>query len=55
MPNWKCSECGYELEADSPPDKCPGCNKNCQFMDNTCYTPDCQFDGVDHRIGKKGE
>ena len=53
MPNWKCGNCGYEFEADAPPDTCPSCKEKCEFLDNTCYTPDCQSDGVDHRIGKK--
>ena len=53
MPNWKCGNCGYEFEADAPQDTCPSCKEKCEFLDNTCYTPDCQSDGVDHRIGKK--
>jgi len=50
MGSWKCGNCGYELEADAPPEKCPSCKEKCEFLDNTCYTPDCQFDGKDQRI-----
>jgi rubredoxin len=38
---WKCSECGYQLEAPQPPEVCPGCKEKCAFIDATCYTPDC--------------
>ncbi|MBW1696296.1 MAG: hypothetical protein JRH18_04125 [Deltaproteobacteria bacterium] len=51
MTSWKCSQCGYMLEADIPPDECPSCKKRCEFLDNTCYTPDCSADGIDKRIG----
>jgi len=50
MTSWKCSNCGYALEADAPPDQCPSCKEKCEFLDNTCYTPDCEFDGKDKRI-----
>lgn len=51
MANWKCANCGYTLEKDIPPDECPSCTKKCEFIDNTCYTPDCAGQGVDNRIG----
>jgi len=38
---WACSECGYFIEADAPPEFCPTCKKNCMFVDATCYTPEC--------------
>ena len=50
MGSWKCGNCGYELQADAPPEKCPSCKEKCDFLDNTCYTPDCQYDGKDPRI-----
>jgi rubredoxin len=53
MASWKCASCGYAFEADSPPDACPSCKEKCEFMDNTCYTPDCAATGVDERIGKR--
>ncbi len=51
MASWKCSNCGYSLEADKPPEECPSCKKKCEFLDNSCYTPDCEGTGVDRRIG----
>ncbi len=51
MNSWKCENCGYTLEADTPPEECPTCKKKCEFLNNTCYTPDCAENGVDHRIG----
>ena len=53
MANWKCGNCGYAFEADAPPDTCPSCKEKCEFMDNTCYTPDCAATGVDERIRKR--
>jgi len=53
MAKWRCGNCGYELDADSPPDKCPSCGQNCDFLDSTCYTPDCEGQGSDPRIGPK--
>ena len=50
MPSWKCSKCGYALKVDVPPDQCPSCKEKCEFLDNTCYTPDCEFEGTDKRI-----
>jgi rubredoxin len=55
MASWKCGNCGYTFEADAPPDTCPSCKEKCEFLDNSCYTPDCQTEGVDTRIGKKGQ
>lgn len=49
-PHWKCGECGYVLQAQSPPDKCPSCDKQCEFADVTCYAPECGFKGVDPRL-----
>ncbi|MFH1102896.1 MAG: hypothetical protein V1714_03930 [Pseudomonadota bacterium] len=55
MNTWKCSNCGYTLEEETPPSQCPACKANCEFLNATCYTPDCAIDGVDKRIGKRGE
>ncbi len=52
MPSWKCSNCGYTLDADAHPNECPSCKEKCEFLDNTCYTPDCEYEGTDGRIGK---
>ena len=38
---WTCSECRYTLQAPLPPEVCPACQKKCQFIESTCYTPEC--------------
>ncbi len=38
---WKCGNCGYTLDAPIPPDTCPSCEKDCEFLNVTCYTPEC--------------
>jgi len=50
MGDWKCKECGYNVKADTPPEKCPSCNKKCEFVDTTCYIPDCGNTGQDPRL-----
>ena len=50
MPSWKCSNCGYTFDADAHPNECPSCHEKCEFLDNTCYTPDCAAQGTDDRI-----
>lgn len=52
MLTWKCTECGYTFEAESPPDVCPNCKKKCAFVNATCYIPDCgkPGSGSDMRI-----
>jgi rubredoxin len=50
MTRWKCQNCGYTLEAERPPEKCPNCQQPCEFLNHTCYTPDCSQEGVDKRI-----
>ncbi len=53
MNSWKCTNCGYTFQADAPPEQCPSCKVKCEFVDNSCYTPDCAAKGVDERIGPK--
>jgi rubrerythrin len=53
MASWKCANCGYTFEADAPPDQCPSCKEKCEFLDNSCYTPDCTAEGMDPRIAPK--
>lgn len=48
---WKCSNCGYTFQALKPPEECPSCKEKCEFLDATCYTPDCAGPGQDPRIG----
>lgn len=38
---WKCSNCGHTLEQQVPPDECPSCHENCEFLNVTCYIPEC--------------
>jgi rubredoxin len=47
---WKCSDCGYQLSADAPPEECPSCHHKCEFVNVTCYIPECQDEGVDKRL-----
>ena len=53
MASWKCSNCGYTFEAVAPPNQCPSCKEKCEFVDNSCYTPDCADTGRDDRIASK--
>ncbi|MFH1035628.1 MAG: hypothetical protein V1806_14055 [Pseudomonadota bacterium] len=49
---WKCSKCGYTLTATPPPpETCPSCKEKCDFLDVSCYTPDCAGTGQDKRLG----
>ena len=32
MGDWKCKECGYNVKADTPPEKCPSCDKKCELL-----------------------
>ncbi len=49
--HWKCSKCGYKLEAAAPPVTCPQCREACEFLDITCYLPDCGGPGnIDPRL-----
>jgi len=51
---WKCSNCGYTLEAATPPEICPSCKEKCNFIDATCYIPECGGPGhIDPQIGRK--
>jgi rubredoxin len=54
MASWRCSRCGYAIETAVPPDECPSCKQKCEFVDSTCYTPECAEKGVDDRIGSGG-
>jgi len=36
---WRCANCGYRLEADVPPERCPGCKEACDFIDDNRYVP----------------
>lgn len=52
--SWKCSSCGYTFEADAgaaPPPACPSCKQKCEFLNVTCYVPECGQTGQDPRLG----
>ena len=38
---WKCTQCGYTYTAVQPAERCPSCGEKCEFIDVSCYTPDC--------------
>jgi rubredoxin len=48
---WKCTNCGYTYTAAKPSDECPSCHQKCEFVDVSCYTPDCDGLGQDPRLG----
>jgi len=48
---WKCSNCGFLVTAGTPPVTCPECGEKCDFLNVTCYTPECGGQGhVDRRL-----
>ena len=48
---WKCAECGFLITASVPSDVCPECGEKCDFINVTCYTPECGGTGhVDPRL-----
>lgn len=49
--HWKCTKCGYTLTAAAPPQTCPGCREACEFLDISCYLPECGGPGnIDPRL-----
>ena len=50
MAEWKCTKCGYTLNASIPPKECPSCKEKCDFVDVSCYIPDCGNTGKDPRL-----
>ena len=49
---WKCSKCGFLITVATPPDTCPSCKEKCEFLNVTCYTPECGGPGkIDPRLG----
>ncbi|HXY61609.1 MAG TPA: hypothetical protein VEJ22_01635 [Nitrospirota bacterium] len=41
MAVWKCNKCGNAVTIDVPPDLCPSCKERCEYVDVTCYIPEC--------------
>jgi rubredoxin len=51
LTHWKCGKCNFSFTAPSPPEKCPGCDETCDFLNITCYTPECGGPGnIDPRL-----
>ncbi len=49
--HWKCGKCSFTFTAPSLPQQCPGCGEKCDFLNITCYTPECGGPGnIDHRL-----
>lgn len=48
--SWRCGHCGHTLTAPQPPAECPSCRQRCEFLNVTCYTPECAFQGADPRL-----
>ncbi len=45
MNSWKCSNCNCQIEAKEPPEKCPSCDHECEFVDVTNYVPKMERTG----------
>jgi len=41
MAMWKCNKCGNTIDTNIPPDTCPSCKENCEYVNVTCYIPEC--------------
>ncbi len=50
MPEWKCSNCDYALTEKNPPHRCPSCDEVCEFVNVTCYIPECEDERRDLRL-----
>jgi rubredoxin len=51
LTHWKCGKCSFTFTAPSLPEKCPVCDEKCDFLNITCYTPDCGGPGnIDPRL-----
>jgi rubredoxin len=51
---WKCTKCGYTFEAEmgiAPPATCSACDQKCEFVNVSCYVPECGQQGQDPRLG----
>ena len=41
MASWKCNKCGSTIDLQAPPETCPSCKEKCEFLDVSCYIPEC--------------
>lgn len=49
--HWKCGKCKFMFTAPSLPEQCPECGEKCDFLNITCYTPECGGPGnIDPRL-----
>jgi rubredoxin len=49
--HWKCGKCKFMFTAPSLPEHCPECGEKCDFLNITCYTPECGGPGnIDPRL-----
>ena len=47
MTVWKCNKCGNTTSGDGPPPElCPFCRERCEYVDVTCYIPECGGPGA---------
>jgi len=48
---WKCGNCGFLVTVAEPPEACLQCKEKCDFLNVTCYTPECGGPGnIDPRL-----
>ncbi len=51
MSFWMCEDCDYIYEAETPEERCPECEGECDFFNVTCYIPECGGPGhIDERL-----
>jgi ABC-type ATPase with predicted acetyltransferase domain len=41
MAVFKCNSCGNTIDVQTPPEICPACKEKCEFVDVSCYIPEC--------------
>ena len=46
MTTWKCTKCCNTVNADTPPELCTFCKEKCEYVDVTCYIPECGGPGA---------
>jgi rubredoxin len=57
MTTWKCTKCGNTVSSDAPPETCPTCREQCEYVDVTCYIPECggsASGNINPQVFKKG-
>ena len=41
MAMWKCNKCWNTVDGHIPPETCPSCKEKCEYVNVTCYIPEC--------------